>query len=622
MKLILLSLLITTCIGSLSKKSIIQELEGIDAKFKLEGPSLDILQDYDSILRNLKSLGNEVDINLIKRIGNVQFKHGLINYSLDRENLAWIDYKTCSNIEINGLRSFHKQCFNKFVDLSISLGKIDDLRQMSNSLGNELDNLYEVNEKINWFEINNSNLDQLIANREWKNALEVCNEMLEISYGNSNLLNKKLSILKNTLNDPSLSFDSKVRDLIDVYSKLIKYSPNDLKSYSEVSKLKMFDQFSKKGESTKLLKECLRIDNEFKECRTISRVNIKLNQLLDLIRDVSDYHSSVYSDGELEWIKDKEFKGDEWERIYEMLFYSVKKVKIKNGLDRSAFVQLGVEDIDNIKTNFEVIIELFVGSMKDFGFEENEIVNSGFMSNLFRLAREAYYQNGEIRRFKKDGIVTTNKYYKQVRQNNKGEKDVVDYAVELDKLIAKNDIGKLKEVIGLMSESLKTTRVLAERVSKFEEMQQMENQKRQQHQRERYQQQHYQQQQQRQQKQKPANDYYKVLGIDSKADETEIKKAYREKMRQNHPDKMRGSELSEEEIENKVAEINNAYEVLSDPEQKEKYDLYGEDPNDSTGGSRAQPQGNPFGGFGGAGGGGFNFGGFNFGQQQFHFQRG
>lgn len=617
--LIAFSLLVSSCLGLLSKQEIIHELEGIDAKFKLEGPSLDILQDYDSILRNLKSLDGEIDINLIKRISNVQFKHGLINYALDREKLAWIDYKTCSQLEINGLKSFHKQCFNKFVEMSFSLGKTTELNEMVKLLGSEIDNLDDLSQKIRLFETNILNLDTLISNAQWEDALNTCNNLLEVSYGDSKLLNRKLIILKNTLKDSSSSFESKVKDLIEVYSKLIKYSSNELDTYAEVSKLKMFDLSSKKGEVTKLLKECLRIDNEFDGCRTISRVNIKFSQLFDLIKDVSDYYSSVYTDGDLEWIKDKELQGDVWEKIYEILFYPIKRVKIKNGLDRSAFSKMGVEDVEGIETNFEVIIELFVNSMKDFGFNEDDLINSDFMSNIFKIAKESYYQNGDIRKLKKDGIVTSNKYYKQVRQNNKGMKDVVDYAMELDKLLSKNDMEKLRQVIGSMSDSFKTTRILSERVHKYEEMEQIENQKRQQQhqhqQRQRY------QQQQHQQRQKPANDYYKVLGVDSKADQAEIKKAYRNQMRQNHPDKMKGSELSDEEIEDKVAEINNAYEVLSDPEQRQRYDSHGEDPNDHSGGNRGHQgfNGNQFGGFGN---GGFNFGGFNFGQQQFHFQRG
>lgn len=67
-------------------------------------------------------------------------------------------------------------------------------------------------------------------------------------------------------------------------------------------------------------------------------------------------------------------------------------------------------------------------------------------------------------------------------------------------------------------------------------------------------------------------DYYKVLGIDQKATADQIKKAYRKLARKYHPDVNPG----DEEAERKFKEINEANEVLSHPENRAKYDKYGE----------------------------------------------
>lgn len=80
-------------------------------------------------------------------------------------------------------------------------------------------------------------------------------------------------------------------------------------------------------------------------------------------------------------------------------------------------------------------------------------------------------------------------------------------------------------------------------------------------------------------------DYYQALGIEKGASESEIKKAYRKLAMKYHPDRNQGNKEAEE----KFKDINEAYQVLSDPEKKSQYDRFGT--TDFNGG-----------GFGGAGG--------------------
>ena len=81
-------------------------------------------------------------------------------------------------------------------------------------------------------------------------------------------------------------------------------------------------------------------------------------------------------------------------------------------------------------------------------------------------------------------------------------------------------------------------------------------------------------------------DYYKILGVDKKATEKEIRQAYRKLARKYHPDVNPGDKSAEE----KFKEINEANEVLSDPEKRKKYDelsayyqQYGRMPGAGTG---------------------------------------
>jgi molecular chaperone DnaJ len=90
-----------------------------------------------------------------------------------------------------------------------------------------------------------------------------------------------------------------------------------------------------------------------------------------------------------------------------------------------------------------------------------------------------------------------------------------------------------------------------------------------------------------------AKDYYQVLGVPPDADADAIKKAYRKLARKYHPDVNAGDPSAEERFKS----ISEAYRVISDPEQRKRYDAM------RTAGAGA--------GFGGGGGG---FGGFGFGQ--------
>ncbi|MBM3210380.1 molecular chaperone DnaJ [Candidatus Saccharibacteria bacterium] len=87
-------------------------------------------------------------------------------------------------------------------------------------------------------------------------------------------------------------------------------------------------------------------------------------------------------------------------------------------------------------------------------------------------------------------------------------------------------------------------------------------------------------------------DYYEVLGVSKDASADEIKKAFRKRAVQFHPDKEGGDEA-------KFKEVNEAYEVLKDAQKRQRYDQFG---HAGVGGGAGGGSGNPFEGFGGFGG--------------------
>lgn len=117
------------------------------------------------------------------------------------------------------------------------------------------------------------------------------------------------------------------------------------------------------------------------------------------------------------------------------------------------------------------------------------------------------------------------------------------------------------------------------------------------------------------------HDYYQTLGVSKSASSDEIKKAYRKKAQKYHPDLV--AEDEKKKAKEEFQKVQQAYDVLKDPEKRKMYDQLGPD-FERMGGGQPYPGGNPFGGgqgsfdfrdlfgqapggTGGGGGGGFGF---------------
>src|SRR5579885_694430 len=99
----------------------------------------------------------------------------------------------------------------------------------------------------------------------------------------------------------------------------------------------------------------------------------------------------------------------------------------------------------------------------------------------------------------------------------------------------------------------------------------------------------------------PKHDYYETLGVGRQASLEEIRKAYRKLARKYHPDLNPGDKSSEERFKN----VQEAYDILSDPKKRQMYDQYGFYSENGFAGAPGGAGGQP-------GGPGMDFGGFDF----------
>ena len=625
-----------------SENEISNRLDEIDLKFKSNGASLDILDDYDVILNDLEKLLSSSDFEkesnkILQKIGNTKFKHGVINLILKREKLAYNDFHSCIVTRNENNQEFfvHNGCFEKFNTLGLKLGHFnqvqDEVTKLDDKKISKLINkkIYDdAKEVLHRYKDELELLDHAIMAKNWEVCIDISNELAKIGPNDDKVIRNRIQCLLQTdtfgnKEDGSVrNYDIRAKLLSEDLNKLVneEVTEIDLHDFVMLGEMEFFGITGIYGLQTeKILRNCLKIDNEFDGCRSLNKVNIKLNKLMKLLKDISIYYSFVYSntdetvDGER--VSDTELRIEDWKEVVSLLFDSHKKIKIKNASDRKAFASYGL-DIDSLKSNFEILIELFVGFSKQIGFKDEEILSSSFLKDLFRLSKEAYYQIGEFDKYKKNQIILQSKYFKKVEQRNKSGRDIVDIARDLESFLKKKKMDKAKGLLDSLPNSMKLCRLIKEPQERFEQLRQQQQQQQHHHN-----QQHHQQQQQRPSKPfKPKNDYYKILGIGKEANADEIKKAYRQKMKENHPDKVKqqlkkegSKELSEEEIETRVAEINNAYEILSDEEKRANYDRHGEDPNDPENTrqrqqwQQQQQQQQHFRGQGG----GFQFQGFN-----------
>ncbi|CAI8495249.1 unnamed protein product [Pichia kudriavzevii] len=410
MKWISIFSLVSAVTGISSLKSIEEEISRIDSKFRNVGPTLEILNEYDSVISLLKN-DEWSDAEVLSKYASLLYKHGIINMALNRGKLALEDFENCYLIKGDNQLVVHNGCLAKLGELSIEYGTADKMVKIIGDLEHQqTSKLYvsevfkSVKDKSIEYSKDFHQIESLMENKQWDQCNRKCKRLMELGGAHdSNLMRLHIECIQNS----NIQTDDKIKGISDIYTTLVSTETlnTDLNDYVKLGYISFFGLSNMRLETDKIIRQCLKNDNEFQGCKDLNRISMKLEKLMKSIREVGIYYSYVYSDTE-ESIDSNQFKEIElskerWQEIFSLLFEKKEKIRAKNELDRIAFANNGVSlDGPRFENNFQVVLDLYVNVMKrKFQFTERQLKESKFIKDMFKLSKQAYFENEKFKEY-------------------------------------------------------------------------------------------------------------------------------------------------------------------------------------------------------------------------------
>lgn len=534
------------------------KLSIIDSDFQKTGASLEILNDYDSLLRQINLDTSTAELEKNSMLSKIYYKKALIELSLGKELQSIENF--AKSLELNSNNPVVKK---NLLDLCVKFGLKDRLHSFKQLFSTDDIQYAESLETLN-------SVDELANDDD----LEKLNQAINISPGDSNLRLKRIELTTKEIQNTGDS--SSFPDLVDDMTNMIKINPiQNLQFINKLSEIYLF-ALSEFPNALNYNKKCLHFDMDDALCKKNSKF---LNKYSPILNNLSEFNKFF------EFVQEKGKTDDDFNLNDEDIKSEAKRLQ-----DPSQFLKIRREN-ENFKTNQDYLLQ----KAQEFNTQYKLKSNALQLTILRTLVFDAFIRND------KKSLKALSKRLNTVHPNS-SESFFPLILANVDIAIAKKDYNHAIQLMKSITENGKKTTHYKQRESKIQQFQQQQQRQQQQRQQQQQQQQRQQYFQQQQKPKTPKNDYYKILDVPRDADSTTIRKAYREKTKQYHPDKYKGN-LSNEEIETKMTQINHAYEVLSDPDLRKNYDQ-GEDPNDPESmhqgaGQRANPfqgqQYNPFG---------------------------
>lgn len=556
-KLFLLPLLLATAVSA--SDSFTRRVQEAQKALISNGPSFDLLSDYELLVIELRS-----ETMAPASAAQVFYQKALVEISLNKASASVTDLGHALDLDPT-----FRPAATKLIDVFMSRGQFDEIRarfDQSTYPETYLDmGLWEQA----WETINKSITGQKTISDEvfqyFDDVIFKYTPELVQAY------ELHLRCLKTKLQHSAIDARGDIYSaIVTDYSRLVKYLPQrNLAYYAELAQYLLYTRGNYQ-DSFSVVKTCLRMDHDYKPCATLSKFYSRMQSILKAAEDYFIRDEYLYHAG-----------GDQVDILKEKLdSFEFDWVAIQKSL--SGELKVPKRELKSLPSFVTNNYQYLTWQAQEFA--EIELGNK-------KAARELPF------------VQSLNKLYCESSVNTRGdvksscgdideskEKFFPKHVNIVDSYLKKGNLHEARQILSQFNQNVQKTDIFQKRwepIQREEERERIQQQQRQQQQQQEFfqQQQRQKQQQQQQSHMDRSKDYYKVLGISKDADDKTIRKAYRSQTLKFHPDKYKGSDLSEQEIENKMQEINEAYEVLSNPQAKQDYD---NGPHEQQGGFHQQ----------------------------------
>lgn len=532
-----------------------ERISGAQKLLLAEGPSLNVLNEYDGLIKDIESSNTILNAELAQ----VYYKKALVAIGINKRNVAAQDLSTALRLDAD-----FSPAADKLVQMWFRSGQFSDIRSNFSK-----DRFPEVFQQMEQWEATYKSIESALGdNRDIAEesiqefAGEIAHQLIAWAPDCAAGYELEIRLAKHqAARGKAISFDNLAKD----YNKVTRLSgPRDLAKYASHSQFLLFIQ-GKFQDAWNTVKNCLRVDNEFSSCGRLSKLYSKLQAILKTYEEYYVVDEYLYGGTSAVLPEDKrELKLDP--KLYHTLASPVK-------LSKKEMAQLPPD----VHTNLEYLRYMATSfCLSEFPGVPPETLP--FINVLNKFACELSIEAKSSDRKKVCARVIED-----------DQPFLPKHLGKVDSLLKKKKYDEAKQILEKYSENVRRTEKYQKRIVVIKEHEDRVNRERQQEFFQQSQQRFFQQNQQnsrghsRQQHYNlqpqsqfdRSKDYYKILDIPKDADEKTIKKAFRTQTLKYHPDKYKGGDLDESAIATKMQEINEAYKVLSDPDSKADYDRGG-----------------------------------------------